>query len=129
MNAHARRILIIGSVFAVLGVALGAFGSHALEALVDGQRLDTWQTAVRYQLIHALALLILGTIQLHTAELKLIGPAYCLAVGSLIFSGSLYVLVLLNLPILGALTPIGGLAQIAGWIWLILLLWRWRPTH
>lgn len=129
MNAQARLILISAALLAAFGVALGAFGSHALEAMLDSQRLDTWQTAVRYQLIHALALLVLGAIQLHSAELKLIGPAYCFALGSLIFSGSLYALVLLNLPILGALTPLGGLGQLAGWIWLILLLWRWRPAH
>jgi len=129
MNAHSRLILIAGATLAGLGVAFGAFGSHALETLVDSQRLETWQTAVRYQLFHALALLSVGAIQLHATEQKLTGPAYCLALGSVIFSGSLYALVLLNLPILGALTPIGGLSQLAGWFWFLLILWRWRPTR
>lgn len=129
MNADSRLILITAATLAGLGVALGAFGSHALETLVDSQRLETWQTAVRYQLFHALALLSVGAIQLQATEQKLIGPAYCLALGSVIFSGSLYALVLLDLPILGALTPIGGLSQLAGWVWFILILWRWRPTR
>lgn len=129
MNTYARSILITGAVLASLGVTLGAFGSHALENLVDSQRIETWQTAVRYQLIHALALLALGAVQLQTTQQRLIGPAYCLALGSVIFSGSLYALVLLNLPVLGVLTPLGGLGQLAGWIWLISILWRWRPTY
>lgn len=129
MNTYARLILITGAVLAGLGVALGAFGSHALQTLVDSHRIETWQTAVRYQLFHALALLALGAVQLQTTQRRLIGPACCLALGSVIFSGSLYALVLLNLPVLGALTPLGGLGQLAGWIWLISLLWRWRPTR
>lgn len=127
MNPIARPMLIGGALLVGLGVMLGAFGSHALENLVNADRIDTWQTAVRYQLIHALALLILGAVQLQTAQLRLAGPAYCLGIGSLIFSGSLYTLVLLDLPLLGALTPIGGVIQLAGWGWLILLLWRWHP--
>ncbi|PTY39059.1 hypothetical protein BGP77_09940 [Saccharospirillum sp. MSK14-1] len=129
MNAHSRLILIAGAILAGLGVAFGAFGSHALETLVSNQRLETWQTAVRYQLIHALALLAIGAIQLHTLEQKLTGPAYCLALGSIVFSGSLYALVLLDMSILGALTPIGGLGQLTGWTWFTFILWRWRPTR
>lgn len=128
MYSSARSILIGGTLLAGVGVALGAFGSHALAAWVTPNYLDTWQTAVRYQLIHALALLAVGAVQMQTSRLYLLGPAYCLGIGSLIFSGSLYALVLLQLPLLGALTPLGGLAQLAGWCWLTIQLWRWRPV-
>lgn len=127
MNPTARPILMAGAILAGLGVALGAFGGHALENLLEPDRLNTWQTAVRYQLIHALALLAIGAIQMQSSRLRLIGPAYCLGLGSLLFSCSLYALVLLDQPLLGVLTPLGGLAQLAGWFWLTLLLWRWRP--
>ncbi|WP_108126098.1 DUF423 domain-containing protein [Saccharospirillum mangrovi] len=128
MKSNARPILIGGALLAGIGVAFGAFGSHALESWATPDRLDTWQTAVRYQLIHALALLAVGAIQLQTSQLRLMGPAFCLGIGSLIFSGSLYALVLLQQPLLGAVTPLGGLAQIAGWCWLTVQLWRWRPN-
>lgn len=128
MNSNARFILISGALLAGLGIALGAFGSHALSTLVSADRLSTWETAVRYQLIHALALLALGSLQWQLRTLSFTATALCWLLGSLVFSGSLYALVLLNLPLLGALTPLGGVVQLVGWVWLSVQLIRWRPA-
>lgn len=125
---HGRLMLILGSLLAGIAVALGAFGSHALETIVSADRVETWQTAVRYQLFHALALLILGILTFVIRAVTLAIPAWCFLLGTLFFSGSLYLLVLLNLPILGALTPIGGALYLLGWGSMLYLLWRWHPN-
>ncbi len=92
-----------------VAVAAGAFGAHALADRVPPERLQTWETAARYHLIHAVLLLILARRD-DTLAFRLI------AAGTLIFAGSLYLLVLLDLPLLGAVTPVGGLCLIFGWI-------------
>jgi uncharacterized membrane protein YgdD (TMEM256/DUF423 family) len=98
--------------FGALAVALGAFGAHALKELLErNQRLDTWETAVLYHLLHAVAWFALA---LHPRAGK--APALCFALGILIFSGSLYILSITNIRWLGAITPLGGLAFIAGWL-------------
>ncbi len=121
--AITKFILISGAVFAGLGVALGAFGAHALENMVTPNRLETFETGVRYQMYHAFALLILGALVLQPSFSK--APyvtliAWLFIIGILIFSGSLYLLVLTDTAWLGAITPIGGVAFIAGWGMLIL---------
>lgn len=98
-----------------LAVALGAFGTHGLEGRVSPERLDTFRTGVQYQMYHALALLVVGW-----AILRGWGPlvhwaGYSFAVGILLFSGSLYLLVLTDTSWLGAIAPIGGAAFIVGW--------------
>ncbi|WP_088007662.1 DUF423 domain-containing protein [Indiicoccus explosivorum] len=117
-----KFFLIAGAVNAFLSVALGAFGAHALEGRVEDKYLATWQTAVQYQMFHATGLLIVGLLM----SAALIGPlsslswaGYLLLAGIIIFSGSLYVLSLTGISILGAITPIGGLAFLAGWVMLI----------
>ena len=91
---------------------LGAFGAHALRATLGPQQLGWWQTATQYQLTHAVALLVIAISPLRRAPLA----AGCIAFGTIIFSGSLY-LMALGLPHwLGAVTPIGGLLLIAGWL-------------
>ena len=104
----------------------GAFGAHTLRDLLSPERMETYQTAVTYQMWHALALLgiaILGVSShrdpdpaLSKAQQWLSLAAYAQTLGTLIFSGSLYLLVLLDKPILGAITPIGGVAMIIGWL-------------
>ncbi|GDX79426.1 hypothetical protein LBMAG42_12370 [Deltaproteobacteria bacterium] len=94
----------IGAVIAAIGVAAGAFGAHALG---EHPRLETWKTAAQYELFHGIALCVPG--------LPFVTRALLL-VGTLIFAGSLYLLVLLDQPWLGAITPLGGLALIAGWL-------------
>lgn len=110
-----RRFTALGALLAGLSVALGAFGSHALETMVTPQRLQTWDTAVHYHMIHALALLWLGLYLHHHYHRGVMISALMILAGTLIFSGSLYALVLLDIPLLGALTPVGGVLLIGGW--------------
>jgi len=108
--------LIVSSVLGFLGVAAGAFGAHALRGKLEPRDLEIFETAVRYQLVHALALgLVAGLGGLRaSAALNAAGGAF--TAGVLIFSGSLYLLVLTQTRWLGAITPLGGLALLAGWI-------------
>ncbi len=104
----------LACVLSFLAVALGAFGAHALKGTLQANdTTEIWKTAVLYHFLHALALLALGAFP---ATNKL-SPLLFLA-GIVIFSGSLYLLALTNIRWLGAITPIGGLCFLAGWIWL-----------
>jgi len=106
----------IGAVFGFLGVALGAFGAHALEAhLVELGRVETWETAVLYNLVHAVAVLLPAA-----GAGKRFPAALFFAIGTTIFSGSLYILCLTGMTWLGAITPIGGVFLLAGWLRLVL---------
>ena len=124
--AQARWIIQLGSVLGLLGVGIGAFGAHGLRAKLEAAgRFDTFETAVKYQFYHALALVLVGIIsQLlanNPAALKTLNwSAYSFAAGILIFSGSLYILCLSGITWLGAITPLGGLLMLAGWA---LLFW------
>ncbi|MBX8466969.1 DUF423 domain-containing protein [Deinococcus sp. RIT780] len=99
-----------GALLAAVGVALGAFGAHALKAQLTPEALSTFETGVRYQMYAALALLILGTQPTQTRAPRL------LLAGAVVFSGSLYLLTLTGVKILGAVTPIGGVLMIAGFV-------------
>ena len=120
----AKWILLAGSLNAALAVMLGAFGAHGLKAHLDEHALTTFQTAVDYHFIHALGLLIIGTIaqRIDTKGIRI--SATLLLVGTIIFCGSLYLLSVTGLRWMGAITPIGGLAFIVGWITLAFSLWR-----
>lgn len=96
-----------------LAVALGAFGAHGLSESVSPARLETWDTAVRYHLWMSVTLLI---VSLWTGGVARVAIG-CLWIGTAVFSGSLYALVLLDWPILGAVTPMGGLLMITGLVW------------
>lgn len=118
-----KFFLIAGALNALLSVAFGAFGAHMLEGRVADKYLDTWQTAVQYQMFHAIGLMAVAILM----SSSLLGPlsslnwaGYLMLAGIIIFSGSLYVLSLTGISILGAITPIGGVAFIAGWIMLII---------
>ena len=119
----ANRILQITGISGALAVGLGAFGAHGLEAiLVQNGRLDTFQTAVNYHFYHTLALLGIGIWALFKPQWKGFSfTAWCLILGILIFSGSLYVLSLTGITWLGAITPLGGLSFILGWSSLVYL--------
>lgn len=104
----------LGAVLCFLAVALGAFGAHALKARLQLHDLTgVWEKAVLYHFLHALALLALSVIP----SLNRAAPMLLVA-GIAIFSGSLYILALTNLRWLGAITPLGGLCFLAGWLWL-----------
>ena len=111
------RLLQVGAGLAAVGVALGAFGAHGLRAMVTPERLAVFETGVRYHLFHALGILAAAWAA-HAAP-QASGPRWagaCFALGVLIFSGSLYALVLTGVTTWGAVTPFGGVAFIAGWI-------------
>lgn len=114
---------MLAALLAAVGVMAGAFGAHALRGMVAPADLAIWETASRYHLLHAVALLAIG---LHSREsrISLHKPAIVLLVGTLIFSGSLYALVLSGIRGLGAVTPLGGVALIIGWVWLAWQLWQ-----
>jgi uncharacterized membrane protein YgdD (TMEM256/DUF423 family) len=112
-------ILKVAAVLGASGVGIGAFGAHAMKAyLVEIGRADTFETAVRYHLVHSVVLLVLGIwdnlSQTSNSWISRAGVAF--SVGILIFSGSLYVLCLTNTPWWGAVTPLGGVAFMAGWL-------------
>ena len=116
-----KSIIIAGSIFGLLTVVLGAFGAHALQAtLLANGRVDTFETAVLYQGIHALALLIIGILSEKIGSPKIVYAGFSMVIAVLIFSGSLYILSLTNMTFLGAITPIGGLFMILGWVLLII---------
>ena len=118
----ARLLLQLAGLFGALGVAIGAFGAHALhDTLVRAGRLDTFETAVRYQFYHALALLAVGVLWAARPELRALGTTGALwAGGIVVFSGSLYALCFTGITKLGAVAPIGGLLLLGGWVSLLL---------
>ncbi len=115
-----KNFLVLAAIFGGLAVALGAFGAHALESRLSSDLLGTYEVGVRYQMYHALALLAVALLLGRNPSLGVLNLAGWLFVaGILIFSGSLYILVFSGIRWLGAITPIGGVAFIGGWISLI----------
>ena len=104
----------VGAVFSALAIVCGAFGAHALRARLDPEQLEIWRTAVLYHLIGALALVLYGLLVRGRPGRGIAG--WCFLLGILIFSGSLYSLALGAPRILGAVTPVGGVLLIAGWL-------------
>ncbi len=113
-------LFILGSLFGGLGVALGAFGAHALKARLHPERLEIFETGVRYQMYHALALLGAAYAAANGSRTFAMPAGLLFVAGIVLFSGSLYLLVLTNRRWLGAITPLGGLALVAGWLCLAL---------
>jgi uncharacterized membrane protein YgdD (TMEM256/DUF423 family) len=112
-----KRFILIGGVFGFLAVAFGAFGAHALKDLLEANgRAQTFELAVRYHFFHALALLTLGF--QNQIQSKIVGLLWLL--GILFFSGSLYVLAILNTTSVALITPVGGLFLLAGWAALVI---------
>jgi uncharacterized membrane protein YgdD (TMEM256/DUF423 family) len=110
--------VLVGALWGFLGVGLGAFGAHGLPAGTSGQALDWWKTAALYHLVHALALVLLGALPYSGAAREAAGWAFLL--GSAVFSGTLYAMTLGAPRFLGAITPLGGLGLLAGWLLLAL---------
>ena len=112
-----KAILVGGALLGALGVMIGAFGAHGLKALLaETGQAATFETAVKYHMYHALAMLVTGLLlfQVPNKFIHLAGLFFL--IGVLIFSGTLYVLSLTNIKWLGAITPIGGLFLIGGWL-------------
>jgi len=110
-----RLFVVLGAFFGFLGVALGAFGRHALESKLSERALAQWQTASQYQLLHAVVLTAVGIWLLQGGPKLLEKAGVFLAGGTVIFAGSLYALALTGVKVLGAITPIGGAGFLIGW--------------
>jgi len=111
-----RTFLLIGAVLGFLGVAFGAFGAHGLRSRLSADMLAVFETAVRYQVYHVFAILIVAAAIGHLGNARmLIIAGWCFTAGVLLFSGSLYALALTGTSALGAITPFGGLLFLAGW--------------
>lgn len=121
-----RTAMIFGAIFSALAVILGAFGAHALKAVLDATQLATFETGVKYQFYHSFALLATGIAYQFLPAAALKRAAVCFIIGILMFSGSLYVITILKfngdvgLRGLGIITPIGGVFFIVGWIFFLL---------
>ena len=115
------RWFAVGAVFAGLGVALGAFAAHGLAARLTPDALAVFETGARYQMYHALALLVVGVAAERRAGSRLLDlSGWLFAAGIVLFSGSLYLLAVSGARWPGAITPFGGVAFLAGWVCLLL---------
>jgi len=119
-----KTILLTGATLLVLAVVFGAFGAHALKAKLGNDLMQVYKTGVEYHFYHALGLLLVGILSFHMPSTFINWSAFCLTAGVVIFSGSLYLLAITGIKWLGAITPLGGLSFIAGWILLFLAVWK-----
>jgi uncharacterized membrane protein YgdD (TMEM256/DUF423 family) len=122
-------LLFLGALSALLGVGMGAFGSHGLKAILSPEMLTVYQTGVSYQMWHAIGLIGVALIRLQVSESRLLDWAGCLMfAGILLFSGSLYLLAVFNLKWLGMITPLGGVSFLISWL-LIAIFAAKKPHH
>jgi uncharacterized membrane protein YgdD (TMEM256/DUF423 family) len=110
-----RSFVLLGALNGFIGVALGAFGAHGLEGTLEPELLRVWNKGVDYQQIHALALVLVGVLLRFEACRRVRLAGWCLLIGILLFSGSLYALALSGIRPLGAITPFGGVSFLIGW--------------
>ena len=120
-----RTLWIAGAAMAGLSVAIGAFGAHALRARLEPARLATFETAVQYHMLHAVALLAVAALmgRVQSQQLLLLSGGLFTA-GIFLFSGSLYALAITGITWLGAITPLGGIAFIGGWLCMGIAAWK-----
>jgi uncharacterized membrane protein YgdD (TMEM256/DUF423 family) len=119
-----RKTLAIAGMLVALATVLGAFGAHALKSQLTPERLQVFETAVGYQFFHALGLLAIGVVLRSSDSELLRWSATLVLAGIVLFSGSLYLLTFGTPRIFGIITPVGGLALIAGWIMFATAVWR-----
>jgi uncharacterized membrane protein YgdD (TMEM256/DUF423 family) len=125
MEMTARLALMLGGIFMFAAVAFGAFGAHALREQLDPQMTAVWQSAVQYHAWHAIALLSIGSLLLHFPRSRGFRlAAWLFVAGNLLFAGSLYLIALTGTRGLGVITPLGGLAFLAGWAVFAWSAWR-----
>ncbi|MDC8830572.1 DUF423 domain-containing protein [Alteromonas gilva] len=121
--------LVIGALLALSGVMLGAFGAHGLKSMLDSAALNTFEIGVRYQLYHGLAILMLAGLTQYASLPWCIRAAYFFIIGSALFSGSLYLLVLTGHKWLGPVTPLGGLCLMLGWLCVLVALVKGKAPY
>ena len=110
-----KTFLLLGAVAAFLAVALGAFGAHGLRARLSPEMMQVFQTGVQYHMYHALGLILVAAIMGRMSGWLIQTAGWCFVAGIVLFSGSLYLLAATGVTVLGAITPIGGLAFLIGW--------------
>jgi uncharacterized membrane protein YgdD (TMEM256/DUF423 family) len=115
VGTRIRALAAAGALFALTAVAAGAFGAHALKATLPAERLGAFETAVRYQGLHALALFACAWVLQTWPSRMALAAGACFVAGIVLFCGSLYLLALLGQPRLGIVTPFGGIGFLAGW--------------
>src|SRR5262249_49992449 len=116
--------IAVGALNAAIAVAAGAFAAHGLRARLDARALEVFETGVRYQMFHAFAILLAGVLAASATVRGAQTAAWLFQIGIVLFSGSLYALALTGAKGLGAVTPVGGLLFLAGWLWLAWCAWR-----
>jgi uncharacterized membrane protein YgdD (TMEM256/DUF423 family) len=119
-----RTFFVAGALSAFVSVAAGAFGAHGLKGRLSPEMLEIFETGARYQMYHALALVAAAWAQTRWPGALVSASGWLFVAGTVLFSGSLYVLSLTGLRWLGAVTPLGGLAFLAGWLCLAAACWR-----
>ncbi len=118
--------LVSAGIFGFLSVALGAFGAHSLKNVLDDYGRSIYEKAVLYQMFHTMALLAVGVIQHFDQETSFSMAGWGFFIGIILFSGTLYLLAVTGIKWLGAITPIGGVAFLFGWFWLVWALIKGR---
>ena len=119
-----RQLLVAGALNMFVAVTAGAFGAHGLRSVVSPLMLGVWETGVTYHLIHALALILIALAMPRIGEKALSWCGTLMLTGIVLFSGSLYLLVLTGVRWVGVITPIGGVAFLAAWAWFAWAAWR-----
>ena len=114
-----KVFIILGALCTMMAVGTGAFGAHGLEGKLSDKYMSVWEKAVNYQMYHGLGLIMIGIIS-GTTSINVNWAGWLLFFGIVLFSGSLYILALTQIRILGAITPIGGVLFIVGWLMLII---------
>jgi uncharacterized membrane protein YgdD (TMEM256/DUF423 family) len=109
-----KSLVAVGAINAALAVAAGAFAAHGLRERLEARSLEVFETAARYHMYHALAMILAALVATQGARIA----GWIFQAGIVVFSGSLYALALTDVKILGAITPLGGVAFLAGWVWL-----------
>jgi uncharacterized membrane protein YgdD (TMEM256/DUF423 family) len=120
-----KLFMILGAINAFVAVALGAFGAHGLEGKIPDKYLEVWKTGVTYQMFHATGLMIIGLTSGKIAGPLITWSGWLMFIGILLFSGSLYVLSVTQIKILGAITPLGGVSFLAAWVLFIIAVYKY----
>ena len=124
-----KAILMTASALLALAVAIGAFGAHGLKSHISAEMMQVYKTGVEYHFYHALGLLFIGLLSISMPSGLLNWSAILLTIGIILFSGSLYILAVTGIKWLGAITPLGGVSFIVGWILLFVAVWKKIPSQ
>lgn len=120
----AKYFFVMGSASAFLAVVLGAFAAHVLKEKLPVDLFNIWEVGVRYHFYHALGLFIVAWAMTHWPEVNFVPAGWLFVAGTIIFSGSLYILSITGVRWIGAITPVGGICFLGGWFWLAWTMWR-----